>query len=46
MYRDYGDIVFDIKQAEVTEVCAENGKITGIKTRLGAFYPSKALCQL
>ena len=28
----------DIKQAEVTEVCAENGKITGIKTRLGAFY--------
>lgn len=29
----------DIKQAEVTEVCAENGKITGIKTRLGAFYP-------
>ena len=30
----------DIKQAEVTEVCAENGKITGIKTRLGAFYPA------
>ena len=26
----------DIKQAEVTEVCAENGKIT----RLGAFYPA------
>ena len=30
----------DIKQAEVTEVCAENSKITGIKTRLGAFYPA------
>lgn len=30
----------DIKQAEVTEVCAENGKITGVKTRLGAFYPA------
>ncbi len=30
----------DIKQAEVTEVCAEDEKITGIKTRLGAFYPA------
>ena len=30
----------DIKQAEVTKVCAEDGKITGIKTRLGAFYPA------
>lgn len=30
----------DIKQAEVTEVCAEDGKITGVKTRLGAFYPA------
>ena len=30
----------DIKQAEVTEVCAENGKITGVITRLGAFYPA------
>ena len=30
----------DIKQAEVTEVCAEDSKITGIKTRLGAFYPA------
>lgn len=30
----------DIKQAEVTDVCAENGKIKGIKTRLGAFYPA------
>ncbi len=30
----------DIKQAEVTEVCAEDGKVTGIKTRLGAFYPA------
>lgn len=30
----------DIKQAEVAEVCAENEKITGIKTRLGAFYPA------
>ena len=30
----------DIKQAEVTEVYTEDGKITGIKTRLGAFYPA------
>lgn len=30
----------DIKQAEVIEICAEDGKITGIKTRLGAFYPA------
>lgn len=32
-----------IKQGEVTEVCAEDGKVTGIKTRLGAFYGAKAV---
>lgn len=33
----------DIKQAEVTGVCAENGEITGVMTRLGAFYPAKCV---
>lgn len=33
----------DIKQAEVTEICAEDGKVTGIITRLGAFYPAKCV---
>ncbi len=33
----------DVKQGEVTEICVEDGKITGIKTRLGAFYGAKAV---
>jgi len=33
----------DVKQGEVTEICVENGQITGIKTRLGAFYGAKAV---
>lgn len=33
----------DVKQAEVTEVIAEKGKITGIKTRLGGIYGAKAV---
>lgn len=33
----------DVKQAEVTEVIAEDGKITGIKTRLGGIYGAKAV---
>ncbi len=35
--------VLDIKQDEVTEICAENGKVTGVKTKLGLFYPAKAV---
>lgn len=35
--------LLDIKQDEVTEICAENGKVTGVKTRLGLFYPAKAV---
>lgn len=30
-------------QAEVTEIKAEGGKITGVVTAFGAFYPSKAV---
>lgn len=32
-----------VKQDEVTEICAENGAVTGVKTRLGLFYPAKAV---
>lgn len=32
-----------VKQAEVTEIIAENGKITGVKTFSGAIYPCKAV---
>ena len=32
-----------VKQAEVVEVRAENGRICGLKTRLGAFYPCDAV---
>ncbi len=35
--------LLDIKQDEVTEICAENGKVTGVKTKLGLFYPAKAV---
>ena len=35
--------LLDIKQAEVTEVCAENGKVTGVKTKLGGFCSAKAV---
>ena len=33
----------DLKQAEITELLSENGKITGVKTRLGAVYSAKAV---
>lgn len=33
----------DLKQAEITELLSENGKITGVKTRLGAAYSAKAV---
>lgn len=32
-----------IKQAEVTEICTEDGKVTGIKTKLGGFCGAKAV---
>ncbi len=32
-----------IKQAEVTEILAENGKVTGVKTYSGAIFPCKAV---
>lgn len=32
----------DVKQAEVSEILAEDGHITGIRTRLGAVYAVKA----
>lgn len=35
--------LLDIRQAEVTEVCAEDGKVTGVKTKLGAFCEAKAV---
>ncbi len=35
--------LLDIRQAEVTEVCAENGRVTGVKTKLGAFCRAKAV---
>ena len=37
------ETLLDIKQDEVTEICAENGKVTGVKTKLGLFYPAKAV---
>lgn len=33
----------DIKQAEITDILAENGRITGVKTKLGAEYTAKAV---
>ena len=35
--------MLDIRQAEVTEVCVEDGKVTGVKTKLGAFCGAKAV---
>lgn len=31
----------DIKQSEVIEITAENGRVTGVITKLGAFYKAK-----
>lgn len=33
----------DIKQAEIVEVTAENGHVTGVVTEMGAVYPAKAV---
>ena len=35
--------LLDIRQAEVTEICTENEKVTGVKTKLGAFCAAKAV---
>lgn len=32
-----------IRQAEVSEICAEDGKVKGVKTVSGAYYPCKAV---
>lgn len=37
------ELLLDIKQDEVTEICTENGKVTGVKTKLGLLYPAKAV---
>lgn len=33
----------DIKQTEITDILTENGRITGVKTKLGAEYSAKAV---
>ncbi len=33
----------DVKQAEITEVCTENGHVTGVVTKLGGFCSAKAV---
>ena len=33
----------DIRQMEVTDILAENGKVTGVQTYSGAIYPCKAV---
>ena len=38
-----GEKNLDLKQAEVTEILSQNGKITGVRTRLGAEYQAKAV---
>lgn len=35
--------LLDVKQAEVVEVCAENGKVTGVVTKLGGYCEAKAV---
>ena len=35
--------LLDIRQAEVTEICTENGAVTGVRTKLGAFCAAKAV---
>ncbi len=35
--------LLDIKQAEVTEICTENNKVTGVITKLGGFCSAKAV---
>ena len=33
----------ELKQAQIVKVCAENGAVTGVETRLGAHYDAKAV---
>lgn len=35
--------LLDVKQAEVTKVCVENGKVTGVETKLGGFCEASAV---
>lgn len=35
--------LLDVKQSEVTEICVEDNKVIGIRTRLGAFYGASAV---
>ena len=35
--------LLDVKQAEVTRVCVENGKVTGVETKLGGFCEANAV---
>ena len=35
--------MLDIKQAEVTKVCVENGQVTGVETKLGGFCEARAV---
>ena len=33
----------ELKQAQIVEICTENGCVTGVKTQLGAMYAAKAV---
>ena len=33
----------ELKQAQITEILIENGRVTGVKTQLGAIYDAKAV---
>ena len=33
----------ELKQAQITEIPVENGRVTGVRTQLGAFYDAKAV---
>ena len=35
--------LLDVKQAEVTKVCVENGAVTGVETKLGGFCEARAV---
>lgn len=35
--------LLDVKQAEVTKVCVENGTVTGVETKLGGFCEARAV---
>ena len=35
--------LLDVKQAEVTKICVENGQVTGVETKLGGFCEARAV---